>query len=82
MNDILCFYVREVKTRIFNIINAGSTSCSFGVSPSYYYYKYKGLTYSKEEDATNIYLIPDLLLETDTALDTLKNFYEATNLLK
>lgn len=68
MNDILCFYVRQVKTRIFNIISTSGVSCSFGVSPDFYYYKYKGKTYSKDEHATNIYLIPDLKIETDIAL--------------
>jgi len=82
MNDILCFYVRQVKTRIFNIIGINSLSCSFGISPAFNYFKYTGKTFSKDKEATNIYLIPDLEIENDIALTTIANFYDTNKDLK
>ena len=43
--------------------------------PTYYYYSYSGVTYSNQLRFTNIYLIPDLLLDIDPSIDLMSNLF-------
>ncbi|EAR93974.2 transmembrane protein, putative (macronuclear) [Tetrahymena thermophila SB210] len=77
MNNILCFYVRNTQTSIKNIINSDGNSCSLQSVTQPYYFQFKGKTASYSNQMTNIYLIPDATLETDSSITTIAAMYDA-----
>ncbi|KAL4481634.1 hypothetical protein ABPG74_007723 [Tetrahymena malaccensis] len=77
MNNILCFFVRNTQTSIKNIINSDGNSCSLQSITQPYYYQFKGKTGSYSNQMTNIYLIPDATLETDSSIASIAAMYDS-----
>ncbi|KAL4512787.1 hypothetical protein ABPG72_017472 [Tetrahymena utriculariae] len=77
MNNILCFFVRNTQTSIKNIINSDGNSCSLQSVTQPYYFQFNGKTASYSNQLTNIYLIPDATLETDSSIATIAGMYDS-----
>lgn len=64
------------KIYFIRVVNSDGKSCSYNVNSDSFYFKYIGSTFSLTENTTNLYFIPDLSLETDTALQKINTYFE------
>lgn len=79
LNNILCFFVKEVAAKITNVVDLSGSSCSLGNSPQNYYYTYPGHSFSYETTATTVYLISNPEVTTDSSVSAFASMFDPTN---
>lgn len=79
LNNILCFFVKEVAAKITNIVDLSGSSCSLGNSPQNYYYTYPGQSFSYQTTATTIYLISNPEVTTDASVSAFASLFDPSN---
>jgi hypothetical protein len=79
LNNILCFFVKNVAAKITNIVDLSGSSCSLSNSPENYYYTYTGQSFSQETTTTTVYLITNPQFTTDSSVSSFSNMFDPSN---